>query len=299
MNWSKKLAQGFNTAAQESNPGSRRRVSEALPLSHCALSVCSMIYFIVLMICKLRCLRKLHPVLFQCVEVWSHASDTGYHLCCFSVWKCGLTPQTLALICVVSVCGSVVSRLRLWLSSVLFQCVEVWSHASDTGYHLCCFSVWKCGLTPQTLAIICVVSVCGSVVSRLRYWLSSVLFQCVEVWSHASDTGYHLCCFSVWKCGLTPQTLAIICVVSVCGSVVSRLRHWLSSVLFQCVEVWSHASDSGYHRSCNYSRVSANKQIRVSHIYIYIYINPTLFSVKTVTSHLVPTYLTLIAQVGS
>ena len=30
-----KLAQGFNTAAQESNPGSRNRESEALPLSHC------------------------------------------------------------------------------------------------------------------------------------------------------------------------------------------------------------------------------------------------------------------------
>ena len=33
----KKLAQGFNTAAQDSNPGSRSRESEALPLSHCTL----------------------------------------------------------------------------------------------------------------------------------------------------------------------------------------------------------------------------------------------------------------------
>ena len=33
----KKLAQGFNTAAQDSNPGSRSRESEAQPLSHCAL----------------------------------------------------------------------------------------------------------------------------------------------------------------------------------------------------------------------------------------------------------------------
>ena len=32
----KKLAQGFNTAAQDSNPGSRSRESKALPLSHCA-----------------------------------------------------------------------------------------------------------------------------------------------------------------------------------------------------------------------------------------------------------------------
>ena len=32
----KKLAQGFNTATQDSNPGSRSRESEALPLSHCA-----------------------------------------------------------------------------------------------------------------------------------------------------------------------------------------------------------------------------------------------------------------------
>ena len=33
----KKLAHGFNTAAQESNPGSLSRESEALPLSHSAL----------------------------------------------------------------------------------------------------------------------------------------------------------------------------------------------------------------------------------------------------------------------
>ena len=33
----KTLAQGFNTAAQDSNPGSRSRESKALPLSHCAL----------------------------------------------------------------------------------------------------------------------------------------------------------------------------------------------------------------------------------------------------------------------
>ena len=32
-----KLAQGFNTAAQDSNPGSRSRESEPVPLSHCAL----------------------------------------------------------------------------------------------------------------------------------------------------------------------------------------------------------------------------------------------------------------------
>ena len=32
-----KLAQGFNTAAQDSNSGSRRRESDALSLSHCAL----------------------------------------------------------------------------------------------------------------------------------------------------------------------------------------------------------------------------------------------------------------------
>ena len=33
----KKLAQGFNSAAQDSNPGSYSRESEALLLSHCAL----------------------------------------------------------------------------------------------------------------------------------------------------------------------------------------------------------------------------------------------------------------------
>ena len=32
----KQLAQGFNTAAQDSNPGSRSRESEALPRVHCA-----------------------------------------------------------------------------------------------------------------------------------------------------------------------------------------------------------------------------------------------------------------------
>ena len=35
----KKLAQGFNTAAQDSSPGSRSRESEVLPLSHCALQL--------------------------------------------------------------------------------------------------------------------------------------------------------------------------------------------------------------------------------------------------------------------
>ena len=36
----KKLAQGINTGAHDySNPGSRSRESEALPLSHCAYSV--------------------------------------------------------------------------------------------------------------------------------------------------------------------------------------------------------------------------------------------------------------------
>ena len=35
----KKLAQGFNNAAQDLNPGSRSRVSIALPLSHSALQV--------------------------------------------------------------------------------------------------------------------------------------------------------------------------------------------------------------------------------------------------------------------
>ena len=34
-----KLAQGFNTAAQDSNPGSLSRESGGLPLSHCALQL--------------------------------------------------------------------------------------------------------------------------------------------------------------------------------------------------------------------------------------------------------------------
>ena len=32
----KQLAQGFNIAAHDANPGSRRRKSEAQPMSHCA-----------------------------------------------------------------------------------------------------------------------------------------------------------------------------------------------------------------------------------------------------------------------
>ena len=35
----KKLAQGFNTAANDANPGTLSRESEVLPLSHCALNV--------------------------------------------------------------------------------------------------------------------------------------------------------------------------------------------------------------------------------------------------------------------
>ena len=35
------LAQGFNTLAQNSNPGSRSRESKALPLSHCTLPIVS------------------------------------------------------------------------------------------------------------------------------------------------------------------------------------------------------------------------------------------------------------------
>ena len=35
----KKLAQGFNTAAQDSNPDSRSQESETLTLSHCALQI--------------------------------------------------------------------------------------------------------------------------------------------------------------------------------------------------------------------------------------------------------------------
>ena len=40
----KTLAQGFNTAAQDSNPGSRSRESDALPLSHYALQYTRMAY---------------------------------------------------------------------------------------------------------------------------------------------------------------------------------------------------------------------------------------------------------------
>ena len=39
----KKLAQDFNTVAQDSNPGSRSQEFKALPLSHCALNVACII----------------------------------------------------------------------------------------------------------------------------------------------------------------------------------------------------------------------------------------------------------------
>ena len=74
----KKLVQGFNTAAQDSNPGSRSRESEALPLSHCALhcnkiiinndsTVISCIY---LGVCRCIC---------QCVYFYSR----DFYLCLF------------------------------------------------------------------------------------------------------------------------------------------------------------------------------------------------------------------------
>ena len=49
----KKLAQGFNAAAQDSNPGSRSRESEALPLSHGALPVTCDTLYITVVDCKL------------------------------------------------------------------------------------------------------------------------------------------------------------------------------------------------------------------------------------------------------
>ena len=52
---SEKHAQGFNTATQDSNPGSRSRESEAQPLSHCALhyhlSYDILLVFLVLILC--------------------------------------------------------------------------------------------------------------------------------------------------------------------------------------------------------------------------------------------------------
>ena len=44
----KKLAQGFNTTAQDSNPGSLSRESGGLPLSHCVL--CYDILFLLMLL---------------------------------------------------------------------------------------------------------------------------------------------------------------------------------------------------------------------------------------------------------
>ena len=48
----KKLVQSFNTAAQDSNPGSHSRDSEALPLSHCGLCEPRMIFTIYDVFCS-------------------------------------------------------------------------------------------------------------------------------------------------------------------------------------------------------------------------------------------------------
>ena len=58
----KKLAQDLNTAAQDSNPGSRSRESEALPLSHCTLCVCVLTF-------AFGCV--------QCVHVMKHSGSVG------------------------------------------------------------------------------------------------------------------------------------------------------------------------------------------------------------------------------
>ena len=46
-----KLARGFNTATQDSNPGSRNRESEALPLSHSDQAVHSIAQFVSVFVC--------------------------------------------------------------------------------------------------------------------------------------------------------------------------------------------------------------------------------------------------------
>ena len=60
-----KLSQGVNTAAQDSNPGSRSRESEALPLSHCALH-CIVLYCIVLYCIVLYCI-VLYCIVLYCI----------------------------------------------------------------------------------------------------------------------------------------------------------------------------------------------------------------------------------------
>ena len=49
----KTFAQGFNTSAQDSNPGPRRQESEALLLSHCALQTCETEMLILIMYLKM------------------------------------------------------------------------------------------------------------------------------------------------------------------------------------------------------------------------------------------------------
>ena len=58
----KKLSQGFNTAAQDSNPGSLSQESGGLPLSHCVLQNCcayvctvTMFYYVTPLVCMCVC----------------------------------------------------------------------------------------------------------------------------------------------------------------------------------------------------------------------------------------------------
>ena len=53
----KTLAQGVNTAAQDSNPGSLSRESETLPLSHCAVKCLYVCAYIILRACVHACVR--------------------------------------------------------------------------------------------------------------------------------------------------------------------------------------------------------------------------------------------------
>ena len=67
----KKLAHGFNTAAQDSNPGYLNRESEDLPLNHCTLQM--KIVFVTYqfyLITNTYILQEVHTDTLNCVSIF-------------------------------------------------------------------------------------------------------------------------------------------------------------------------------------------------------------------------------------
>ena len=66
----KNLAQGCNTAAQDSNPDSRNRESEALPLCHCALQMYATSSYCTRLLCKQTSSDTVRTVAYNTVSAY-------------------------------------------------------------------------------------------------------------------------------------------------------------------------------------------------------------------------------------